>query len=380
MNQPDQIEYYIGVMSGTSLDGIDVVLVSIEHNQCQMISHHSHPMPEKIKQKILAMCSGQFTTLKQIGELDHQLGLLFSEAVLSLLNHPNCPVSATQIRAIGNHGQTLYHQPDGEYPFTLQLGDANLIAAKTGIDTIADFRRKDMAYGGQGAPLVPAFHRTLFAHTDSCLVVLNIGGIANISVINPDQSILGYDTGPGNVLIDSWCMQHQGTPFDRDARFAQRGCVQYEWLLQMQHDEYFSRPAPKSTGREYFNHNWITSQLKNYSKPLTPEDVQRTLTELTAVSICEQVKKHQYGTAPSLLVCGGGAQNPLIMQQLKKHLPHWQVATTEQFGIDSEFMEAMAFAWLAYRRIHDLPSNLPQVTGARKEVSLGVIYLADKSF
>jgi anhydro-N-acetylmuramic acid kinase len=377
-------EYYIGVMSGTSLDGIDVALVKISTRQSQLVYSYSHPMPSEIKKKIIAVCSGQATNLKVIGELDHQLGTLFSDAILALLHSPECLINSGQVRAIGSHGQTVFHHPIGDFPFTMQLGDANIIATRTGIDTIADFRRKDMAYGGQGAPLVPAFHRTLFNNTHSTIVVLNIGGIANLSIILPDGSVLGYDTGPGNVLIDGWCFTHSGEAFDNGAQYAEQGILHDNLLNQMQTDNYFAMTPPKSTGREYFNLDWVNNQLKKYNNQRHPnedqytwQDIQRTLTELTSNSICDQVKRHQIGDNPSLLVCGGGAQNPLIMQQLKKKLPQWQVSTTTERGIDSDFMEAMAFAWLAKQRIHNQPSNLPQVTGASREVSLGVIYPAD---
>jgi anhydro-N-acetylmuramic acid kinase len=371
------LEYYIGVMSGTSLDGIDVALVEFNASSPQLVISHSHPLPEVLKQHVMAISSGEALSVRAIGELDHQLGHLFAEAILALLALPDCPVTNAQVRAIGNHGQTVYHQPEGHSPFTMQLGDANIIAVRTGIDTIADFRRKDMAYGGQGAPLVPAFHRTLFSQHDSSLVVLNIGGIANISVIQPNGNVIGYDTGPGNGLIDNWCSKHIGSAYDAEAKWAQQGRLIEPLLVQMLHDPYFSKSAPKSTGREYFHLEWIHNQLLQFGHAVTEQDVQRTLTELTVRSIAAEVSAHRIGPAPQLLVCGGGAQNPLIMQQLKHQLPAWQVMTTNHLGIDGDFMEAMAFAWLAQRRIHNLSSNLPQVTGARKAVSLGVIYPAD---
>lgn len=377
MSEATEQEYYIGVMSGTSLDGVDVALVAISALQCQLIRSYTYPMPEAIKHKVLSVCNGQPTSLNFIGELDNQLGHLFADAVLALLNDKDCPIRPEQIRAIGNHGQTVFHQPDGEHPFTLQLGDANIIAARTHIDTIADFRRKDMAYGGQGAPLVPAFHQTLFDHLDSTIVVLNIGGIANISVLNPGMPVLGYDTGPGNVLLDGWCLRHCQQAYDKEARFALQGKTVSTLLDQFNRDPYFSRPAPKSTGREYFNLDWLDQQLQQYPHSLSPEDIQRTLTELTTTCIIDQIKQHRQGNRPQLLVCGGGANNPLIMHQLTVNLSDWQVATTDQYGIDGDFMEAIAFAWLAQRRIHNLPSNLPQVTGASRSVSLGVIYPAD---
>lgn len=378
MEHRDQ-EYYIGVMSGTSLDGVDVALVTFNDSVPQLIATHHHPMPSALKQDVMAINAGVPLSIQAVGKLDHQLGHLFAEAVLTLLAHPDCPVTPRQIRAIGNHGQTVFHQPEGDTPFTLQLGDANLIAARTGIDTIADFRRKDMAYGGQGAPLVPAFHRTLFSHPTSTQIVLNIGGIANISVLSADGNVIGYDTGPGNGLIDHWCQHHTGSSFDCDARWAQQGQVITPLLQQMLTDPYFSKSAPKSTGREYFHLKWIEDQLRALNQTYADHDVQRTLTELTVVSIADQVRRQQTGPSPQLLVCGGGAMNPLIMQQLTQQLPEWHVTTTQQVGIDGDFMEAMAFAWLAQRRVHNLTSNLPQVTGASKAVSLGVIYPADTS-
>ncbi|MHA2939572.1 anhydro-N-acetylmuramic acid kinase [Vibrio sp. RC27] len=374
MNEP---EYYIGVMSGTSLDGVDVALVECQQSSSRLITHYCHPMPDSLKQQVTKISTGQALSIKTFGELDHQLGQLFADAVLALLALPECTIEHTKIRAIGNHGQTVFHQPEGETPFTLQLGDANIIAARTGIETIADFRRKDMAFGGQGAPLVPAFHQTLFESNDSSLIVLNIGGIANISVFAPDGKVVGYDTGPGNGLIDSWCSHHTGDRFDCGGKWAQQGKVNPAFLSLMLSDPFFSKPAPKSTGREYFHLDWIVNQLSQSDEKMALQDVQRTLTELTISSIVAEVVSHQAGPSPQLLVCGGGVQNPLIMQQLKQQLPAWQVMTTSQLGIDADFMEAMAFAWLAYRRVHNLPSNLPLVTGASKAVSLGVIYPAD---
>jgi anhydro-N-acetylmuramic acid kinase len=370
-------EYYIGVMSGTSLDGVDVALVTFNDSRPKLIASHHHPMPNALKQQIMAINAGASLSIQSVGKLDHQLGHLFADAVLTLLAQPDCPVSQAQIRAIGNHGQTVFHQPEGDCPFTIQLGDANLIAARTAIDTIADFRRKDMAYGGQGAPLVPAFHRTLFTHPTSTQVVLNIGGIANISVLTADGNVIGYDTGPGNGLIDHWCQHHTGASFDDGAKWAQQGQVIAPLLQQMLADPYFSKAAPKSTGREYFHLEWIERQLHALAQTMAPHDVQRTLTELTVVSIVDQIRPQHAGTSPQLLVCGGGAMNPLIMQRLEQQLPDWHVTTTSQVGIDGDFMEAMAFAWLAQRRVHNLTSNLPQVTGASKAVSLGVIYPAD---
>ena len=366
-------QLYIGVMSGTSMDGVDTALVAIEGNHIELIAHHDTPMPQALKQRLMSVCIGQQTNLVEIGELDHLLGHLFADAVNQLLEQSG--YQASHIRAIGNHGQTVYHQPSGNTPFTLQLGDANIIATVTGIDTIADFRRKDMALGGQGAPLVPAFHRTIFQSQDSNIVVLNIGGIANISVLPVSGSVLGYDTGPGNMLMDAWCLKHTGKGFDKDAQFATQGQVSQPLLDTLLNDPYFALQAPKSTGREYFNLAWLETHLVTHD--LLAHDVQKTLCELSAQTIANEVKRFTKGPNPQLLVCGGGARNPLLMKRLEQLLTDWQVSSTSSKGVDSDYMEAMAFAWLAARRMDGLPSNLPEVTGASKLASLGVMYFAN---
>ena len=365
---------YIGIMSGTSLDGVDCALVEIDDQSVTLRDALDYPYPDHLRQKVLAMCLGQPTRLDEIGALDHQLGHLYADAALALLAKSG--TKARDIAAIGNHGQTVFHQPSGPTPFTTQLGDAHIIAAKTGIDTIADFRRKDMALGGQGAPLVPAFHQALFPVTDSSVAVLNIGGIANISLIRPGKPVIGYDTGPGNMLMDAWCEKHRGDPFDKDAQWAQQGQVHTPLLDALLTDPYLTQPAPKSTGREHYNLPWLMAQLTPFSLPA--EDVQRTLCEFTAISIANEVTRYAEGPHPELLVCGGGVRNPLLMNRLAALLPQWQVSSTSDKGVDSDNMEAMAFAWLAYRRLHGLPSNLPDVTGAQRSASLGVMYWAEK--
>lgn len=366
-------ELYIGIMSGTSMDGVDTALVAFTDHHIELLAHGFIPMPDTLKQGLFNICLGQATHLQAIGRLDHQLGHLYADAVEQLLKQSG--YHAAQITAIGNHGQTVFHQPDGETPFTLQLGDANILATRTGITTIADFRRKDMALGGQGAPLVPAFHRTIFNVTDSTVVVLNIGGIANISVLFPDKTVLGYDTGPGNALMDSWCQQHTHQSYDENGEWGRQGNLDSSLLQALKQDPYFLRPAPKSTGREYFNLPWLESYLVNHS--LSTSDIQRTLCEFTAQTIADEVSSYTQGPTPQLLVCGGGAQNGLLMGCLQANLPAWQVASTDSKGVNGDYMEAMAFAWLAQRRIHGLPSNLPEVTGAKQLTSLGVIYPAN---
>ncbi|CAK2472201.1 anhydro-N-acetylmuramic acid kinase [Vibrio crassostreae] len=367
-------ELYIGVMSGTSMDGVDTALVSIEGTRITLLAHDEFPMPDDLKARLLEVCIGQKTDLIAMGELDHQLGHLFADAVLQLLEKSGTPASS--VTAIGNHGQTVFHQPTGESPFTMQLGDANIIAAKTEIQTVADFRRKDMALGGQGAPLVPAFHHTIFHPKDSSVVVLNIGGISNISVLRPNQPTLGYDTGPGNMLMDAWVDKHTGDKFDRDAQFAKKGQLNHDLLKQLLNESYLSQLPPKSTGRELFNLPWLEQQLTEF-KDLAAEDVQRTLCEYTSLTIANEVETYRLGNQPALYVCGGGTRNPLLMKRLAELLPSWEVDSTTSKGVDADYMEAMAFAWLAQRHVHQLPSNLPEVTGASRAASLGVLYRAD---
>ncbi|CAM3075175.1 anhydro-N-acetylmuramic acid kinase [Vibrio rarus] len=366
---------YIGIMSGTSLDGVDLVLAHFEHDKTHCLNTFEFPIPSELKHNTLQVCQGQSTTLKALGKLDHQFGLLYAAAVNAFLDH--LKLSAQDITAIGCHGQTVYHQPTGDTPFTSQIGDANLVAIKTGITTIADFRRKDMALGGQGAPLVPAYHQTLFPLSKACKIVLNIGGIANISVLKANGEVLGYDTGPGNMLMDAWIEKCLNKPFDHDGQFARSGTVSRELIQGLQQDPYLAEPAPKSTGREHYNLPWLEHILSQIDTPLSEQDVQASLLEFTASSIAQQCQLYQTHHQDQLLVCGGGANNSALMQALKAHLPTWHIDTTDAHGVSGDYMEALAFAWLAYRRIHNLPSNLPKVTGACRATSLGIIYNAE---
>lgn len=363
---------YIGIMSGTSLDGVDVALVDFATTWPNVTVTKGFPFPTQLVKELTQLCQTQQTSLAFLGKLDHQLGQLYANCVNQLL--AQFAISPETINAIGCHGQTIYHQPEGETPFTLQIGDANIIAAQTGITTIADFRRRDMAVGGQGAPLVPAFHQQLFASPDKNRVVVNIGGIANITVLYPEKPVIGYDVGPGNLLLDGWIYQHKKRAYDKDANWAKQGQVNMQLLQSLLADPYFTLPYPKSTGRELFNLVWLAAKLAPFS--LAAEDVQATLVALTASAIAHEITRlpRRLDLPCELLVCGGGAHNPLIMQQLSLQLHDWRVTTTQQYGIDSDFMEAIAFAWLARQRILGRPSNIPEVTGAYKSVSLGVIY------
>ena len=363
---------FIGVMSGTSLDGVDVVLATIDEHRVAQLASLSWPIPVSLKQAVLDICQGQQLTLSQFGQLDTQLGRLFADAVNALLKEQN--LQARDIVAIGCHGQTVWHEPTGVAPHTLQIGDNNQIVARTGITVVGDFRRRDIALGGQGAPLVPAFHHALLAHSTERRMVLNIGGIANLSLLIPGQPVGGYDTGPGNMLMDAWIWRQSGKAYDKDAQWASQGKVILPLLQTLLSDPFFALPAPKSTGREYFNYGWLERQLARFPG-LAPQDVQATLTELTAVSISEQVLLS--GGCERLLVCGGGSRNPLVMARLAALLPGTEVTTTDEAGISGDDMEALAFAWLAWRTVAGLPGNLPSVTGAREASVLGAIFPAN---
>ncbi len=364
---------FIGLMSGTSVDAIDVVLVEfVGGENVQVHAVHSHPWLPSLREKLLKL--SQFTreqsTLHDIATLDIRVGELFAEATLALLE--KSPTSPEQVCAIGIPGQTLYHHPDGSPPYTWQLGDPNVIAQITQIPTVADFRRRDIAAGGQGAPLVPAFHNAQWRTPQETRVILNIGGIANITVLPAadNQPVLGFDTGPGNALLDAHAYQQQQLRMDKQGAFAATGQVQQSLLETLLADPYFAKSAPKSTGRDYFNLDWLGRHTSNFS--LRAEDIQATLCQLTITSIAQAVLPY----APQrLLVCGGGVHNPLLMAGLKKQLPECVVESTATVGIDPDLVEAISFAWLAKQRLAKQPGNLPSVTGARQAVVLGSIYI-----
>ena len=374
-------EYYLGIMSGTSLDGVDVALMDFAERP-RLIAGQFTPMPmtpTDLRQDLLQLVSEGSTTLQQLGELDQRLALLYADSVNRFLAEHH--LQSHRIRAIGCHGQTVWHAPSGDFPFTMQLGDMNLLAARTDIDVVGDFRRKDMAFGGQGAPLVPAFHQALFYDEHWATVVLNIGGISNISVLLPNQPIIGYDTGPGNALMDGWIARHLGHTFDADGQWARGGKVQSDLLTKMLDEPYFQLPPPKSTGRELFNLAWLEKTLAKITAlegDIPPQDVQTTLLEFTAQSIALALRQIATPLPRRLLVCGGGAKNGALMARLQALLPNWQLHKTDDVGLDIDYVEAAAFAWLAYQRIHNLPSNLPSVTGAKSAVSLGAIFPAEK--
>ncbi|MCT8526296.1 anhydro-N-acetylmuramic acid kinase [Glaesserella parasuis] len=362
----------LGVMSGTSLDGVDLALVNFSQTP-KLIAADFTPMPDTLRVALSQLVKKGETSLQTLGELDHQLALLYADSIQWFLAKHQ--LNADDIVAVGCHGQTVWHSPKGQYPFTMQIGDMNLLAARTGITTVGDFRRRDMAFGGQGAPLVPAFHQAVFSSPERLTVVLNIGGISNISVLNPNQQTIGYDVGAGNTLLDIWIEKHLGKRYDANGEWARTGKIHSALLALLLDEPFFQLPPPKSTGRELFNLEWLEHKLTQI-EPLPAEDVQATLVEFTVQSIVQALRQIENPNAyhSVLLVCGGGAKNPLIMERLQTHLIDWQVSTTTEYGLDVDYVEAAAFAWLAYQRIHNLPANLPSVTGATQAVSLGAIF------
>ncbi|MCT8553514.1 anhydro-N-acetylmuramic acid kinase [Glaesserella parasuis] len=362
----------LGVMSGTSLDGVDLALVNFSQTP-KLIAADFTPMPDTLRVALSQLVKKGETSLQTLGELDHQLALLYADSIQWFLAKHQ--LNADDIVAVGCHGQTVWHSPKGQYPFTMQIGDMNLLAARTGITTVGDFRRRDIAFGGQGAPLVPAFHQAVFSSPERLTVVLNIGGISNISVLNPNQQTIGYDVGAGNTLLDIWIEKHLGKRYDANGEWARTGKIHSALLALLLDEPFFQLPPPKSTGRELFNLEWLEHKLTQI-EPLPAEDVQATLVEFTVQSIVQALRQIENPNAyhSVLLVCGGGAKNPLIMERLQTHLIDWQVSTTTEYGLDVDYVEAAAFAWLAYQRIHNLPANLPSVTGATQEVSLGAIF------
>ncbi len=375
-------EYFIGLMSGTSLDGVDGVLAACPANQrLHVLAHASCPMPAPLRQELLALNSRHGSDeLHRAALAANQISLLYAAVTQQLLQQAQLP--ASRIRALGAHGQTVRHQPglhDG-IGYTLQLLNPALLAERSGITVVADLRSRDLAAGGQGAPLVPAFHQQMFAQAGCSTLVLNIGGMANLSVLAPldapagGANVLGFDCGPGNALMDAWCQQHTGQPFDADGQWAASGQVLPELLQRLLAEPFFTQPPPKSTGRDLFAPAWLAQQLAPFAHAAA-QDVQATLTALTAHT-CAQDALRYGGNARQLLVCGGGAFNTELLRQLQQHLPHLEVSTTATHGLPPQQVEAAAFAWLAQRACSGQAGNLPAVTGAAGLRVLGGIYPA----
>lgn len=363
---------YLGLISGTSADGIDAALLRFDPEPV-MLAAATRKYPSQLRERLLALTAAQAAiSLDEFGALDVEVGECFADAANVLLSGQN--VSAEAVAAIGSHGQTVRHRAAGRYPFSMQIGDPAVIAEKTGICTVADFRRADIAAGGQGAPLAPAFHAFAFASRAPC-AVLNLGGIANLSLISAKRPVLGFDTGPASCLMDAWIERHQGLACDLDGAWARSGTVNQELLNTLLADPYFPAPAPKSSGREYFNLDWLDAHLDQ--REINAADVQATLLALTIRSIVEALR----GCAPNvqeLLVCGGGVHNRALMASLSTALSPLPVASTSSAGIDPDFVEAALFAWLARERLAGRPGNLPSVSGARGPRLLGAIHPAPR--
>lgn len=365
---------FLGLISGTSADGIDAALVRFENNSPALVAGLVHPWDETLRQRILAVAQDELRLdLDSYGRLDVAVARAFADAALAVL--AKAGVSAAQVTAIGSHGQTIRHRPDGDLPFTLQIGDPSVIAERTRIDTIGDFRRADVAAGGQGAPLIPAFHATVLRPAAGARVVLNLGGIANVTRLTADGHVTGFDTGPANGLMDAWCLRHRGQPYDRDGLFAASGTVDPDLLAELLDDAYFVLPPPKSTGREHFHLAWLDAHPRVAER--APEDVQATLMALSAVSIGDAIRLHA-ADATDVVACGGGVHNAALMAAIGSRLEGRALHASQAFGIDPDFMEAMGFAWLAYRRLRGEPGNLPAVTGAAGPRLLGALYAAPR--
>ena len=364
---------YIGLMSGTSLDGVDGVLAAIgETGTLQVMGHASMPFESPLRKAFLTLNQTGPHELHESALAANALARCYATVVHRLLNEAALPASA--ITAIGAHGQTVRHQPllhDGT-GYTLQLNNPALLAELCGIDVVADFRSRDLAAGGQGAPLVPAFHLGLFRQHGATVTVLNIGGISNLSVLGPDGQVSGWDCGPGNALMDHWCFQHTGQAFDQDGRWAASGHVHTLLLDRLLQEAYLQQPPPKSTGRDLFNPAWLNAQLADFAQ-VEPQDIQATLTAFTAQACARDVLQHA-AQARELVVCGGGALNHELMRQIALGLPQVRVVSSADRGLPPLQVEAAAFAWLAHKCIRREPASLPSVTGARGARVLGAIY------
>ncbi len=371
-------ELYLGLMSGTSMDGVDAALVDFSETAPVLIDADTWPLPPHLQQSLTGLVENPAGGgVDHVGELDIELGQLFADVVLALLGRSG--VIADEVSAIGCHGQTVRHSPAPPHPHTLQLGDPNIIAARTGIDTVTDFRRRDLALGGQGAPLAPAFHAAVFRHPALTRTIVNIGGIANLTVLPANgERVTGFDSGPGNGLMDTWIHRCLGHACDRGGAWAADGKVHTSLLSTLLAETYLKQQPPKSTGRDHFGPVWLEQKLGTLRTRPPDVDIQATLCEFTARTIAEAIHTHAADTR-DVLVCGGGVHNHTLMRRLDDCLQQAcgraiPVNSTDSAGIHPDHVEAMAFAWLARQRIQALPGNLPEVTGAARPAVLGGIY------
>ena len=368
---------FLGLISGTSVDTVDAVIASFEREpvDTQLLCAHGHPISPRLRHDLLEVSANDGVTLSRIADLDVEIGNLFADAALATLRKAG--LDASDITAIGSHGQTVRHEPDAPWPSTTQIGDPNVIAQRTGITTVADFRRRDIAAGGQGAPLAPEFHQAVMSHPSVQRAIVNLGGIANVSVLDASDvrtdGLLGFDSGPANGLLDAWTRRILDEPLDRDGNWAARGTVHEPLLECMLADPFFSLPPPKSTGRGYFDEKWIDRHLRTVGMPVAAADVQRTLCELCAATVAASIESHAPGTE-EIYLCGGGVHNRTLVGHLSDRLAPRRVARTDALGIPTDYVEAATFAWLAKRTLEGNPGSRPSVTGAKQPVVLGGIY------
>jgi anhydro-N-acetylmuramic acid kinase len=379
----DKASLYIGIMSGTSMDGVDAVLVAIDDNNIETLAHHSNDIPLELRQQLTKLCFPGENEIERCGHLDILVAELTAKTVNTLLSKAN--LKPQDISAIGSHGQTVRHAPNAAKPFSLQIGNPSVIAHQTNITTIADFRMADIAAGGQGAPLVPAFHLAAFQSKTDLRAIINIGGIANITLLSPGNKALtdqtlknnipvkGYDIGPGNTLLDQWILHHHNKTFDMNGDWARTGKIIPQLLNKLITDEFIQKAPPKSSGREYFNLSWLNHHTDNTHDA---RDVQRTLVEFTAQAIANTLKLEVNNLPCDIFLCGGGVRNSFLLERIKSLLPNHSISTTCSLGIDAQLVEATAFAWLAKQTLNRLPGNIEAVTGASHQKILGGIYLA----
>lgn len=365
------MQRFIGVISGTSMDALDLAILKHSDTELTCGAVHAAPLPESLHRHLAALADPNWQgPLASVAEADAQLGEVIGEAVVQLL--ANAKLHPEQIQAIGSHGQTVLHRPNAQPGVSLQLGCPHRIAQVTGITVVSDFRRRDLAAGGQGAPLVPAFHQAVFGRTGAATAVLNLGGIANLSILPGDASpVQGFDTGPANTLLDLWCRRHHQQPYDAGGAWAASGHVQTDLLAALLDDDFFRTPPPKSTGTQYFSGDWL-AQKCGHLGDFSAVDVQATLLALSAQSVAHALKQAM-PSCEELLVCGGGAHNETLMRALAAELPDLPVQSTATRGIDPDYVEALAFAWLAGETLAGRPAHLMAVTGARENVVLGSI-------
>lgn len=365
---------YLGLISGTSMDAVDAALVDFGPSPLSLLAASATPLDPDLKARVTALIEApERASLDEIGQLDVAVAREFARCSLDLLRRAGVEPSA--VAAIGSHGQTLRHRPDLPLPFTWQIGDPNLLAESTGITVVGDFRRRDVAAGGQGAPLLPVFHDQVFRSDREERVILNLGGIANITILARGRDVSGFDTGPANRLLDAWISQHRGDAFDADGCWAATGRSDSALLDRLLAEPYLALPPPKSTGRELFNMPWLLEKLglaERGPAERRPEDVQATLLDYTAATVADAVRRHAPGA--SLYACGGGAHNSALLAELARRLSPARVATTAALGLDPDYVEAIAFAWFASRTLAGLPSSAPSVTGARGARILGGVY------